>query len=239
MAYFRYQTHLLHYSVSGKGKPLVLIHGLSGSVRWWQRNLGPLESEFTVYAPDLVGFGFSRGQRPLGIRDSAALLGTWMREIGLERPAVVGHSMGGHTALHLAAADPESISKLVLVAASALVSGKLLPLAARLPAASVLGAKSFLPTLAYDAARAGPLNLLRAAREIVSDDTSGILERVTCPTLLVWGERDVLVPRDLGVKLAEQIPGSRFVEIAGAGHNVMFDRAQEFNRVLLDFLHEA
>lgn len=236
MATFRYRTHLLHYTVSGSGPPLVLIHGLSGSVRWWQRNLPVLEREFTVYAPDLVGFGASRGQRVLGIRDSAALLDAWMQAIDLGSPAVIGHSMGGHTALHLAAARPESISRLVLVAASALVSGRMLPHAVRLPLASFRGARAFLPTLAFDAARAGPINLYRAARDILRDDASGLLEQVGCPTLLVWGERDVLVPRELGVRLAESIPGSRFVEIRGAGHNVMFDRADDFNRAVLPFL---
>lgn len=238
MGTFRHEGLRLAFAESGSGPPLLLVHGLSGSRRWWRRNLPALEAEFTVFALDLVGFGASARQSPLPIARGARVVAAFMKELGIRRPRLVGHSMGGHTALHLAAADPDRVEALVLVASSGLVRGSPWRLAARLPAAGLAGALDFLPTLALDAARAGPRALLRATRELLSDDVTPILARVTCPTLLVWGERDVLVTRALGEALGAAIPGARLVEIPGAGHNVMYDRADAFNQVVLPFLRD-
>jgi pimeloyl-ACP methyl ester carboxylesterase len=54
----------------------------------------------------------------------------------------------------------------------------------------------------------------------------------------VWGERDLLVPLDLGQMLHRAIQGSRLVVVPDAGHNVMFERPEQFNRLVLDFLAE-
>ncbi|HUG13873.1 MAG TPA: alpha/beta fold hydrolase, partial [Thermomicrobiales bacterium] len=92
----------------GAGPPLVLVHGLSASSRWWQRNIPALAREHHVYAIELPGFGANRS-RPLSrrqatfvLRDASRQLATWMDEAGIERASVVGHSMGGYIAADLA-----------------------------------------------------------------------------------------------------------------------------------------
>ncbi|MCL6569383.1 MAG: alpha/beta hydrolase, partial [Meiothermus silvanus] len=107
-----------------------------------------------------------------------------------------------------------------------------------LPRAGLNGALDFLPTLAFDALRAGPRNLLWATQEILRDDPGARLAEVRVPTLLVWGEHDVIVPRELGEQLLGFIPGSRLVVIPGAGHNVMYDRPQDFNHTVIPFLRD-
>jgi pimeloyl-ACP methyl ester carboxylesterase len=228
----------LHYTEAGSGPPVVLVHGLSGSRLWWRKNLPALSQEFRVYTVDLVGFGGSRRQRVLPLVESAALLSDWMKSLELGEPRLVGHSMGAHIALHVVTLKQARIAALVLVAASALVRGAWWKLATRLPRAGLNGALDFLPTLAFDALRAGPRNLLRATQEILRDDPGAHLAEVRVPTLLVWGERDVIVPRDLGEQLQRSIPGSRLVVIPGAGHNVMYDRPQDFNRTVIPFLRD-
>lgn len=233
---FEHEGLRLHHVASGSGPPLVLVHGLSGSRGWWRRNIPALEREFTVYAVDLVGFGRSRRQRPLSIKQGGELLGAWMDSLGLAAPRLVGHSMGAHMSLHLAASRPGRLGRLVLVASSGLVRGSWWRMAAKLPQAGLYGALDFLPILALDAARAGPRSLYAATLELLRDDVSDLLSWVGCPTLLVWGERDVLITRAMGERLAGAIPGARLVVIPGAGHNVMYDRAAEFNAVVLPFL---
>jgi len=228
----------LHYSEAGSGPPVVLIHGLSGSRLWWRKNLPALSQEFRVYTVDLVGFGESRRQRILPLVESAALLADWMHSLELGEPRLVGHSMGAHIALHVVALGQAGIAALVLVAASALVRGTWWKLATRLPRAGLNGALDFLPTLAFDALRAGPRNLLWATQEILRDDPGARLAEVRVPTLLVWGEHDVIVPRELGEQLLGFIPGSRLVVIPGAGHNVMYDRPQDFNHTVIPFLRD-
>jgi pimeloyl-ACP methyl ester carboxylesterase len=94
----------------------------------------------------------------------------------------------------------------------------------------------FISTLARDALRAGPVNLLLSALDILYDDVSEPLASIIAPTLLVWGEKDVLVPPTLGEAAQQAIPDARLVMIGGAGHNVMWDQPRRFNQVVLDFL---
>ena len=224
------------YEVAGTGRPIVLIHGLSGSGRWWARNVGPLARRFRVHVVDLLGFGGSRG-RPFVLAEAAAYLAAWMDRLDLPRASVVGHSMGGFIAADLAAGFPERVERLVLVAAAALPFDAshlrrprdLVGVARRLPL-------SFLPVLATDALRAGPLTIARAARELVRSDLGPRLATIAAPTLVVWGEHDTLVPPAVGEQLARALPDGRLVVIPGAGHNPMWDRADEFNRVVANFL---
>ena len=227
----------IHYQVAGSGAPLVLLHGLSGSTRWWARNVPSLERQFRVHVVDLVGFGASHAASRFALRESANHLTRWMDHVGLHRASLIGHSMGGFIAADLAAETPARVDRLVLVDAVALPVERtrwrqalgLLHGLWRLP----LG---FLPILFADAHRAGPTTILRAARELLTADIQTKLNHIAAPTLLVWGEGDAIVPVELGERLAQTLPSARLVVLPGAGHNPMWDRAEDFNRVVLDFL---
>ena len=66
----------VHYEVAGEGPAVVLIHGLSGSGRWWAYNVPVLAQQYQVYNVDLVGFGRSRGQRRV-LRGAVTLRWKW------------------------------------------------------------------------------------------------------------------------------------------------------------------
>jgi pimeloyl-ACP methyl ester carboxylesterase len=190
--------------------------------------------------PELVGFGGSRsaGRQP-DVTELADVMAEWLRVTGLTDFALVGHSMGGQIALHIATQHcmPE---RLVLVNASGLPREWSLRDAGRFVARALpprnWGAPTFVPTIAADALRAGPRALLLAAHHLLSDDVTPLLPLVTCPTLLIWGELDPLVPLEYGRAMFERIAGARFVVLSDAAHNPMADRPAEFNRVLLEFL---
>ncbi len=174
------------YEVAGSGEPLVLVHGLSGSTRWWAKNVEALGWRFRVHSIDLVGFGESRGGHPFVLREAAGYLATWMDQVGIERADVVGHSMGGFIAAELAADFPDRCERLVLVDAAALPFGygylrHLVGLLRALWYTPI----SFLPVLATDACRAGPLAVLKAARRLLTSDIRPKLARIDAPTLLV------------------------------------------------------
>ncbi len=95
---------------------------------------------------------------------------------------------------------------------------------------------SFLPVLLRDAVRMGPSTLWRAARDLLAEDVRGDLRRVEAPTLLVWGQRDPLIPPAVGDLLREEIPDSRLVVLERAAHVPMFDRPEAFDAALLAFL---
>jgi pimeloyl-ACP methyl ester carboxylesterase len=231
----------LYYKQSGlppgEGRPIVLIHGLSGSRRWWRYNLPALEAVGTVYVVELVGFGsVRRWQRAIGVREAASLVAAWLDDLKLLGVTLIGHSMGGQISLRVAALRPERVSRLVLAAASGLLHRSWWRVAAHLPGAMRKGRLDFVPTILADGARAGLPNLVRSGRDLLSDDVTDLLPTIGQPTLVIWGGQDVLMPPDLGQRLAAGIRQSRLVLLPRAGHVLMVDAAADFNREVLAFL---
>ena len=227
----------VHYQVAGEGPPLVPINGVSGSTRWWSRNVGTLSGDFRVYVVDLVGFGGSRAPSRFALRDAATRLSGWLDRLGLGLVSVIGHSMGGFIAADLAAEAPRRLDRLVLVDAVALpLAGSRWSQALGLVHGLRRLPVDFLPVLVADAHRAGPLTILRAAPELLSTDIQDKLSRISAPTLLVWGAHDAVVPAELAQRLTRALPHASLRVLAGAGHNPMWDQPAGFNRMVLDFL---
>ncbi|NJK44959.1 MAG: alpha/beta hydrolase [Pleurocapsa sp. SU_196_0] len=122
------------------------------------------------------------------------------------------------------------------MSASALVSNRLPQLMLELPRLALAGERRFVPTVVLDGLQSGLPNLWRAASYVVGDDPMDILPRVTCPTLLLWGERDTWVTKSMGEQLLEGLPEARLEVIRGAAHVPMVDRPEAFNALLNDWL---
>jgi pimeloyl-ACP methyl ester carboxylesterase len=86
--------------------------------------------------------------------------------------------------------------------------------------------------------QANPHGYRAAMRSLARFDVRGRLREIDLPTLVITGEQDASIPPIIQRRLAEGIPGSRQVTIPSAGHGVIADQPEAFNRVLLDFLLE-
>ena len=228
---------------SGSGTPIVLIHGLGGSADWWRRNVEELSEDHTVSAVDLVGFGrnrffLRRSSLPLTFVEIAALLARWIRTSFDEPVHLVGNSMGGHIALHLTAEQPDLVRSLTLVNATG-IPFELSPRAHLDNFVVPRGALSFATVIARDAFRSGPTALAVAFARLLRDDARPLLREITVPTLLLWGERDPLVPLSYGRQMEEAIPNAKLIVIPHAGHIPMWENPDAFNRALLTFIHEV
>jgi pimeloyl-ACP methyl ester carboxylesterase len=212
----------------GEGSPVVFVHGLSASWRWWRPVLAYLERH-EAHVVDLP-----RRRAP---GDAARWLGRWMDAAGLEGADVVGHSLGGLVAAELAAADARRIRRLVLVAPAGIPTGRglaahALPLLATMRDAPT----SLFAHAVRDGLRAGPASLLRGGLYAIRSDIRDDLAAIDVPTLLIWGERDPLVPPGLAEEWAQALPDVRLVILAGAGHAPMFDAPAELARHISGFL---
>ena len=233
--------YTLFESRTGSGSPVALIHGLSGSTRWWSRNITALAENHLVAAVDLIGFGRNhRLTTPLlmpAFHEVTALLARWL-ETFAEPVHLAGHSMGGLLAIRLAAERPDLVRSLILVNAVgmpfALRPGPHLRALPKRPWGLNL-ASVLLP----DAFRAGPTSLAVASARLLRGDARDWMRHITAPTLLVWGEADPLVPVPYAEEMSRIIRNSRLVVLPRAAHVAMWDQPEAFNRIALEFIDEV
>jgi pimeloyl-ACP methyl ester carboxylesterase len=250
----------LAYETAGSGTPLVLLHGFTLDMRTWDDQIEALTRHYHVIRYDLRGYGKSSpATRPYAhIDDLKALLD----HFGINRPIILGQSMGGQFAVDFALAYPEATRALVVVD----------------PA---LGGYHFRPELSeslgaiYAVARrqgvevakrewlAHPLFALAMERPAVArrlaqmvNDYSGWhyvnedpgrqleppaadrLAEITAPTLVLVGEREIPGFRDVSDVVAERVRGARQVVLMGIGHMANMEDPEQFNEVLLRSLAE-
>lgn len=249
----------LYYETSGGGFPLVLIHGHTLDTRMWEPQVEAFSRHFRVIRFDLRGYGRSDFPVSERFRYAEDLL-ELLRHLGEPEAHLLGLSLGGNVALDFAVNFPQHTRALVLATPS-LRGFPVLPEAAallsavpqRAQEAGVEAARAlwlahpfFAPALENPAASA-PL------RQIAGDYsgwhwTGGIppsgpidkvaerLGEVHAPTLIVVGERDVLQHQLIADRLTTDIPGSRKVTVAGAGHMVNLEAPRAFQDAVLDFL---
>jgi pimeloyl-ACP methyl ester carboxylesterase len=220
------------YRLAGEGEPLVLVHGLAGSWRWWAPVLHTLAEARRVYVVDLPRLG-----RTLRPNELDAWLARWLTAVGLDRTDVAGHSLGGLVSAEFAAAHPERVRRLVLVAPAGIPCGRSFPGRAFALARSLPAVRRSLPMLAADALRTGPIGLAQAIVFVDRRDLRADERVIDVPTLLVWGEHDRLVPPRIADEWRRFAVHARLERLA-CGHVPMLEAAPELAQLVLAFLRE-
>ncbi|GAC1617564.1 MAG: alpha/beta hydrolase [Ktedonobacteraceae bacterium] len=235
--------HQLHYRIYGRGSPLVLLHGYGVSGQMWQRSIPYLAQQKQVVVVDLPGHGKSTLPGPWRLREIAPLLATWLQQMHLSPVTLLGHSMGGAIAVHLTTSAPELVERLILVNAA------VLPLQATVPVLSVRslrsmtqwGGGSYPLALLRDVLKPRPRLLWQAAQEMAHSDFRAELTTLAAtniPTLLIWGERDLLLPLASGQELSHVLPCATFITMPRSGHRPPLSEPEKFSRLVLDFLKD-
>lgn len=219
------------------GRPVLLVHGLGVSSRYWVRTLRRLGEVLPVFAPDLPGFGRSaKPPRAFTLREQAEVLRAWMDARGLERPLVIANSMGCQVAAELAARWPERVFGLVFI-------GPTYDLFHRGVASQLWGLfrtaleepLSLLAVVVRDYFRAGVWRVWRAFREGLRSPLVDVLPRVRAPTLVVRGRRDHVVSARWVERVTRCLPLALSVEVPGGAHAVHYDAADELAAQVLAF----
>lgn len=244
---------------------VILIHGLSGSTDDWASIIPELSKKFHVVAFDLPGFGLSdKGSQDYSPTRYAHLVQYLADHYLRDKPYhVIGHSMGGAIALRYASRHPSGLQRLVLIDAAGILhplaitkfqagslvesksgipqtrgfierlSGKLLEQADRLPISAIDIANN---TLGRDLVlQGGPEKI--AALELAGENFSPAISATTFPTLILWGDNDLIAPLRTGKVLAAQMPQAQLTIIAGSGHEPMLDQTDRLNSLLTSYLN--
>ncbi|MFN2571415.1 MAG: alpha/beta fold hydrolase [Gemmatimonadales bacterium] len=251
---------------SGRGTPVVLIHGFAASIYVWRYTLPPLVGAgYRVVAFDTRGFGFS-GKPAHGYSnaDYSRLVVALLDSLGISSAVLVGHSMGGAIAAEVALTHPDRVRGLVLMDAAGF--GVRWPGVLKMARWPFLGAvvtrmqgrwstEKILRSTYADSAKVTKADVdqyyapvrdpgfgraLRGVlREFRFDSLVGRLAAVQAPTLILWGDADRWISLRDGSKFAREIPRSEFVVVARAGHNIPEESPEQVNQLLLDFLKEG
>lgn len=254
----------LYREQAGEGPPVVLVHEAIADSRMWDPQWQTFPRSHRTVRYDLRGFGRSPLQ-PGAYSHARDLIGL-LDELGLERAALVGGSLGGQTALEVAVAQPERIEKLVLmdaglpghawsaetlagwaeeeaslgrgdVDAAVEVNLRMWVDGPRRPARDVdPGVREHVRKMQR---RALELELAvgeAARQELFVPDVGERLGEVRARTLVLTGHEDRDDMQTIADRLAAEIPNARRESIAGAAHIPSLERPDEFDRLVLDFL---
>lgn len=249
----------LHYVRTGSGNrpAVVLVHGFSDNGRCWARVARVLESRFDVVMPDARNHGGSDHGRasPADLVDDLAGV---IEGLGLDRPAVVGHSPGGRTAADLAAARPELVSRLVLedpvwrtVDAPEDASTRDRRLAATRAHIDAMQVRSLDEIIEQGRAQHPDWDdddlrdWARAKLQMNPDAMAGLetegweaaVERIGCPTLLVHGDpgRGLVTP-EVAADVARRNPNIQVAHVPDSGHNIRRENLDGYLAVVAPFL---
>lgn len=105
----------LHYTKTGTGCPLIILHGLYGSGSNWHTYSQKLSKHFCVYLPDQRNHGNSQHSDIHSYEAMTTDLGSFMDSLGIEKACLIGHSMGGKVAMNFSLQNPERVHKLVVI----------------------------------------------------------------------------------------------------------------------------
>jgi 3-oxoadipate enol-lactonase len=254
----------LAWDETGRGSAVLLLHGIGSSRRRWDPQVEAFASAgFRVVRLDQRAFGDSEGaEQRYGMDRFVGDLVGFIEHLALDVLHLVGHSLGGMVAQRYAVEHSARLKSLVLASTTS-HNGRRATAFARVM--TLLGERGFEqvladPQLRPEAERAleeafpgapVPLEMLKvgvekpnparanAWRACLDFSTKDRLAELTCPVLVMHGSVDPLIPFRAGQLVHEAIGHSEWIAFEGAGHSLPRERAEEFNRAVLDFLRRA
>jgi pimeloyl-ACP methyl ester carboxylesterase len=249
----------------GDGPPVVLVHGTPSWSYVWRGVIGALAEQFSVYLLDLVGYGDSeqRDGQDMSVAAQSRALVELLDLWELERPALVGHDIGGSVVLRAHLVEGHPGGRLVLVDAAVLLPWNT---TTTVHMKEHIEAYRTMPAHIYE--RAVSAHLATAVHRPIESETlaaylqpwtgqqgqaayfrkieqwrdedmsvlTPLLGTIDVPVLVIWGAEDAWLPRETGQRLAAAIPGARLELVAGAGHFAMDDEPAAVAAKLIAFL---
>ncbi len=210
----------LFYEQSGAGRPVILLHGNSQDHHSLDRLRGLLASRFTVYAPDSRGHGQSGKVDAFHYGDMAEDVASFIRQLDIEKPILIGHSDGGNIGLLLACQYPDMLGALVACGAN------------RFPAGSKKWFLTFI-SFANRHLQDPKFEMLLREPDIGPED----LRKIRVPTYILAGSRDLIYENHTR-EMAAMIPGATCVVLSGQTHTSYLRHPQRLLRVIDPLLLE-
>ncbi len=253
----------MHYIRFGRGKrSLIFLPGLGDGLTTVKGTALPMALMYRIFAKDFTVYMFSRRNAlPEGCttRDMARDLHDAMDTLGIQRADLVGVSMGGMIAQHFAADFPERVGRLVLAVTCAAPTPTLeasvsewMQLAAAGDHTAFMDSnvrrmysdayyrknKRLIPVIGHLTRPKSYARFFIQAKACLTHDATEQLPRITAPTLVIGGEKDLALGAEASRRIAAAIPHASLMMYPQWGH-ALYEEAKDFNRTVLEFLLQA
>ena len=234
--------------IAGEGNPFLILHGWGRGHISWIETQDSLSKHFQVIALDMPGFGQSDlPPSAWGVGDYAQFVLDFVEHLGIEKFNLLGHSFGGSVAIKLAVQWPEKIRKLILVSSAGRRPERSFSKKVLGPLVSFFKIFSFLP--GYELLRRFFYRFIlrktdyiqaegvmkEVFKNVVAEDLSSLWERISLPTLIIWGKVDDVTPLRDGLLMKEKIKNSE-LKVFDCGHRAHRDIPDILVKTILDFL---
>lgn len=225
---------------------LVFLHGWGSQAMHF---LKTLEKCHNVIALDLPGFGESQmPETAWSIGDYAIFLQHFFEKTHIEQPILAGHSFGGSIAIKYCAMYENNVQKLILIGSAGIwrktpkkflyyIIAKASKFFFLLPYLRKIRDKvrqKFYTSIGSEYLTVS--DMTETFRKILYENLEAEMQKITVPTVLIWGEKDDATPLADGKRINECISGSELHIIPGAGHYVFLDKEKEFDEIFLKSL---
>lgn len=238
------------YMEFGSGNPIIFIHGATANHEVWNRQIKFFAKKFKVITLDLPGHGKSENiRKKVLIEDYSNHVARFVSGLRLDKFFVVGHSMGGAIAMDFTLKNMKHVKGLVLVSTGVklkIPSSFMLSLRKNFEKTILTDLKSMIFSEKTDKKLAEKVvqeSLKCPLKTCLNDftacnnfDFSNMISRIRIPTLIVVGKDDILTSIKYSFFLHEKIKNSKLEIIDDAGHMVMIEKPEQFNKIVFSFL---
>ncbi len=242
----------IEYCEEGEGYPVLLLHGWGASFDTYRGIINTLKNRHRVIALNFPGCGNSDTMKtPWTLDDYCDLVLKFMSALKLENPIMFGHSHGGRVTIKMVAEGMVNPPKIVLLDSAGLIPKKSFRQKARARSFKFIKGVLTLPVIKnfsepllekarnhYGSAdyNAAPLVLRQTLVSLVNTDLRDILHKISCPTLLIWGENDTATPLSDAKIIESSIKDCGLCVIKGTGHFSFCERPFEAHAIINSFI---
>ncbi|MEZ4658189.1 MAG: alpha/beta hydrolase [Caldilineaceae bacterium] len=229
----------IYYEIHGEGEPLILLHGGLGNSDYWSEQIPVFAQHYRVIAMDSRGHGRSSfDETPIGYDLMMSDVLALMDYLGVEKADLLGWSDGGIIGLDLAINHPERMNRIVAYGANYIPEG------VREDVGENATFSAYIEKAAADYQKLSPaperwdefLNNIGNMWATEPNFTPEQLGAITTPILVLDGENEEAIKTEHTIDMAGLIPGAELILIPETGHFAMWEKTEEFNQIVLDYL---